>query len=71
MGIFVYPGVEILDFSGPSEVFGSTDGFEPFVVAFKKEPVLSQGFVTITPQYSIDDCPRPTFSCFPAAVPAA
>ncbi len=65
VGIFVYPGVEILDFSGPSEVFGSTDGFEPFVVAFKKEPVVSQGFVTITPQYSIDDCPPTDILVFP------
>ncbi len=65
VGIFVYPGVEILDFSGPSEVFGSAPGFKPFVVAFKKEPVVAQGFVTITPQYSIDDCPPTDILVFP------
>ncbi|MFN0016586.1 MAG: DJ-1/PfpI family protein [Saprospiraceae bacterium] len=65
VGIFVYPRVEILDFSGPSEVFGSTPGFKPFVVAFKKEPIVSQGFITITPEYSIDDCPHTDILVFP------
>lgn len=65
VGIFAYPGVEILDFSGPSEVFGSTHGFKPFVVAYTKEPIVSQGFITITPQYSIDDCPPTDILVFP------
>ncbi len=65
VGIFAYPGVEILDFSGPSEVFGSTQGFKPFVVAFKKEPVVAQGFITITPEFSIDDCPPTDILVFP------
>ncbi len=65
VGIFVYTGVEILDFSGPSEVFGSTQGFQPFIVAYTKEPVVSQGFITVTPQYSIDDCPPTDILVFP------
>lgn len=65
VGVFVYPGVEILDFSGPAEVFGATPGFTPFVVAFKKEPIMAQGFVTITPRYSIDDCPPTDILVFP------
>lgn len=65
VGIVVYPGVEILDFSGPSEVFAATNGFNPFIVAFKKEPLKSQGFVTVTPQYSIEDCPPTDILLFP------
>ncbi len=65
VGIFIYEGVEILDFSGPSEVFGSTDGFKPFLVAYKKEPLTSQGFITVTPQYSIEDCPPTDILVFP------
>jgi transcriptional regulator GlxA family with amidase domain len=65
VGIFVYPGVEILDFSGPAEVFAATNGFEPFVVALTAEPVISQGFVKITPQYSIDNCPPTDILVFP------
>lgn len=65
VGIVVYPGVEILDFSGPSEVFAATNGFKPFIVAFKKEPLKSQGFVTVTPEYSIEDCPPTDILLFP------
>lgn len=65
VAIFIYPGVEILDFTGPSEVFASTEGFNTFTVAFKKEPLLSQGFITVTPQYSIDDCPPTDILLFP------
>ncbi len=65
VGIFVYPGVEILDFTGPAEVFGSTGGFKAFIVAYKKEPIVSQGFITVTPQYSIDDCPPTDILVFP------
>lgn len=65
VGIFVYPGVEILDFSGPSEVFASTVGFKTFTVSLTKEPLLSQGFITVTPQYSIDDCPPTDILVFP------
>lgn len=65
VGIVVYPGVEILDFSGPSEVFAATNGFKPFLVAFKKEPLKSQGFVTVTPEYSIEDCPPTDILLFP------
>lgn len=65
VGIFIYEGVEILDFSGPSEVFGSTDGFKPFLVALKKEPLFSQGFIKVTPQYSIEDCPPTDILLFP------
>ncbi|MBL7783889.1 MAG: DJ-1/PfpI family protein [Saprospiraceae bacterium] len=65
VGIFIYPGVEILDFTGPSEVFAATQGFNTFTVAFKKEPLLSQGFITVTPQYSIEDCPSTDILLFP------
>jgi len=65
VGIFIYEGVEILDFSGPSEVFAATNGFRPFLVAMTKAPVTSQGFIQVTPQYSIEDCPPTDILVFP------
>jgi putative intracellular protease/amidase len=64
VAILVYPGVELLDFAGPGEVFASTHdqgrhAFEVYTVAETKAPVVSQGFVAVTPQYSFDDCPKP------------
>ena len=64
VAILLYPGVELLDFAGPGEVF-SVAGFEPYTVAATVEPVVSQGFVTVTPQYSIENCPAPDILVVP------
>jgi len=52
----IHPGMEILDFAGPVEVFTNA-GWEVFIVARDKSPVTSQGIVKILPQYDITDCP--------------
>ena len=70
VAILVYPGVELLDFAGPGEVFAATDGkqghaFRVFTVAENREPVTSEGFVKITPQYSVADCPKPAIVVIP------
>lgn len=71
VAIFLYEGVEILDFSGPGEVFASASsyteagGFNVYTVAATKEPITSQGFVKIMPTYSIEDCPKPNIIVLP------
>src|SRR6185436_12811173 len=70
VAILVYEGVELLDVSRPGEVFSSAHGpsgraFRVGTVAKTKAPVKSQGFVTITPQYSIEDCPEPDIVVVP------
>jgi len=58
VGILLYPGVELLDFAGPGEVFAAATGvFTVVTVAATKDPVVSQGFVTIVPEHSLEDCP--------------
>lgn len=54
---YLYDGVEVLDFAGPMEVF-SYAGFKIITVAKTKAPVLSQGILKITPDYSIKDAPQ-------------
>ena len=58
VAILVYEGVELLDFSGPGEVFAAAHQFRPFTLAATRDPVTSQGFVEVTPQYGIDDAPH-------------
>jgi putative intracellular protease/amidase len=76
VAILVYEGVELLDFAGPGEVFSAAHGpsgraFKVFTVAKTKAPVRSQGFVTITPEFSIADCPAPDIVVIPGGnVPA-
>ena len=67
VAIVLYEAVEILDFAGPTEVFQSASGFGAvdgasafrlFTVALTKEPLKSQGVVTITPEFSFADAPH-------------
>ena len=68
VAILLFEGVELLDFAGPGEVFSRADrgrAFLPYTVAAAAGPVTSQGFVTVTPQYTFDDCPRPDIVIVP------
>lgn len=64
VAIFIHDGVELLDFAGPGEVFSSS-GFNVYTVAATEQPIISQGFVKITPQYSIANCPKPDIIVLP------
>jgi transcriptional regulator GlxA family with amidase domain len=74
VAIVLYDGVEILDFAGPAEVFasasrygtnGSENAFRVYTVSKTKDPLLSQGFVRITPEYSFEDSPKPDILVLP------
>jgi len=58
VGILVWDGVELLDFAGPGEVFAVAEGhFEVVTVGLSLDPILSQGFLTVRPEFEIADCP--------------
>ncbi|HKP10824.1 MAG TPA: DJ-1/PfpI family protein [Blastocatellia bacterium] len=68
VAIFIHEGVELLDFSGPGEVFAAADGrraFDIYTVAASPDAVVSQGFVTIKPQYTFANCPPPDIIILP------
>jgi len=71
VAIVLYTGVELLDWAGPSEVFevaqtvDGQNGFNVYTVAATVEPIVSQGFVKVTPQYSFADAPKPDIVVFP------
>src|ERR1051325_6019167 len=71
VAIVLYEGVELLDFAGPGEVFtqsGTEAGeqaFNVYTVATSTEPLVSQGFLTVKPQYSFDNAPQPDIVVFP------
>lgn len=64
VAIVLYPGVELLDFAGPGEVF-SAAGFRVFTVALSDQPLVSQGFVRIMPQFAMADSPQPDITVIP------
>jgi putative intracellular protease/amidase len=64
VAIFLYDGVELLDFAGPGEVF-SAAGFQVYTMSVDGKEILSQGFVTVKPQYSVGNAPKPDIVVFP------
>ena len=65
VAIFLYPGVEVLDFAGPSEVFAAS-GFDTYTVSADGNDILSQGFITVLrPLYSLENAPVPDIVVFP------
>ena len=74
VAIVLYDGVELLDFAGPAEVFqaasnfganGQDKAFSLYTVSRRKAPVISQGFLHVVPDYSIEDSPKPDILILP------
>jgi len=70
VAIFVHEGVQLLDFSGPSEVFSDVvtqngRAYNVYTVASSENEIVSQGFLKIKPQYSIANCPKPDIVLLP------
>lgn len=65
VALFVPSGAELLDFAGPGEAFTQANGFKVYLVSLSEEPIRSQGFMTITPNYSYKNCPKPDIILIP------
>ncbi len=63
IAFYLQPGIEILDFAGPMEVFAYAN-FEVFTVSKTKDPIISQGILKIIPDYSIADSPKADILAF-------
>jgi len=69
VGIVVFENVEVLDFSGPYEVFSVTrlneetrredpSPFKVFLIAEITSPVVATGGMKVLPDYDLDSCPQ-------------
>jgi putative intracellular protease/amidase len=56
VAILLFNGVEIIDYSGPWEVFGQA-GFKVHTVAVKAEPIKTTFGQRVVPDYTLEDCP--------------
>jgi transcriptional regulator GlxA family with amidase domain len=74
VAIVVYDHAEILDFAGPAEVLaaastfardGGENAMNVYVVAKTTKPIKMQGFIEVTPQFSIDNAPKPDIVVIP------
>ncbi len=64
VGIYVYDGAEVLDFSGPFEVFATANRvheapapFQVFLIGERGDAVTARGGYRVLPHYAIDDHP--------------
>ena len=73
VAIVIYDNAEPLDWTGPFEVYNDAahygavrgeNAFNVYVVSKTKDPVNAQG-MTVVPQYSIADAPKPDIVLFP------
>jgi transcriptional regulator GlxA family with amidase domain/YHS domain-containing protein len=70
VAIFLYEGVELLDFAGPYEVFGNTGGFNVYTISYLPEvSVFPQKKIKLKPDYQLVDCPKPDIIILPGATP--
>ncbi|MCE9636488.1 MAG: DJ-1/PfpI family protein [Planctomycetes bacterium] len=61
VAILIFPGVELLDFTGPAEVFvvaAEGGAFEVCTVAATREPLRTMGGVHVIPDFDYDSAPR-------------
>jgi len=64
VAILVFNGVEIIDYTGPWEVFGAA-GYQVYTVAEEKEPVTTAMGMTVVPSYTFADAPQPDILLVP------
>jgi transcriptional regulator GlxA family with amidase domain len=68
VAVLVWPGAELLDFAGPCEVFnaaGHHQLFRVYLVGLDRKSVRTQGGVTVQPEFTFADCPRPDLIVIP------
>ena len=58
VAILVFNGVEIIDFTGPYEVFGAAN-FDVYTVAETKDAVTAVMGLAVIPKYAFADAPQP------------
>lgn len=58
VAILIFDGVEIIDYTGPYEVFG-TEKYDVYTVAASKAPITTSMGMTVVPKYSYADAPQP------------
>ena len=64
VAIFVFPGVQVIDFAGPYEVF-SESGMNVYTVGETVAPLHTAGGLTIRPKYSFENAPKPDLVVLP------
>lgn len=69
VAILIFPGVQIVDYTGPYEVLGQA-GYDVFTVAASTDPIVTNMGMTVTPAYSFETAPTPDIIVLPGGAVA-
>jgi putative intracellular protease/amidase len=64
VGILIFDGVQIIDYTGPYEIFQGA-GFDVYTVAETKQPISTVAGMTVVPKFSFADAPQPEILVVP------
>jgi putative intracellular protease/amidase len=64
VGILIFDGVQIIDYTGPYEIFQSA-GYDVYTVAASKGPITTVAGMTVVPRYAFADAPPPDILVVP------
>jgi len=64
VALLVFTGVQIIDFTGPYEIFG-TAGYDVYTVAETKDPITTVNGMTVVPKYDFATVPPPDILVVP------
>ncbi len=64
VAILIFPGVQIIDYTGPYEVLGQA-GYEVYTVAESTKPLKTNMGMTVIPEFSFADAPAPDLIVLP------
>ncbi len=69
VAILIFPGVQIVDYTGPYEVLGQA-GYDVYTVAASTDPIVTNMGMTVTPAYSFENAPTPDIIVLPGGAVA-
>lgn len=58
IGMLLFPGLTVLDFTGPYDVFIRAECFEVYIVSENTALIKAEGGMSVKADYSFDECPR-------------
>ena len=65
IGLLLFPGVQLLDFVGPYEIFKATRDTETLLIGADTQPIAASCGLPLRPTISFDDCPQLDVICVP------
>jgi copper(I)-binding protein/putative intracellular protease/amidase len=64
VAILIFDGVQIIDYTGPWEVFGQA-GFDVYTVALKADQITTNMGMKVLPNYTVENNPKPDILVVP------